>query len=48
MERNNIEGSLPLSLFELVNLKELALDGNNLIFGPLPEEITNLTNLGKP
>ena len=47
MENNNIEGSLPSSLFELVNLKTLILDGN-LLSGPLPEEITNLIYLGKP
>lgn len=46
LERNSIVGTIPASVVELSNLKEVHLQGN-LMTGSIPAEIINLTNLGK-
>lgn len=42
---NRLQGSIPLEISELENLLVLALDGNNLLSGPIPPELGNLTKL---
>jgi Leucine-rich repeat (LRR) protein len=46
LERNILVGSIPTSVGELSNLKEVLLQGN-LMTGSIPAEIVNLINLGK-
>ncbi len=38
---NNLTGSMPLELLDLVNLEFLALEGNELL-GPIPDELLQL------
>ena len=45
LPENNLEGALPSSLGLLQNLKELALQNNPLLTGPIPPELGNLTKL---
>jgi Leucine-rich repeat (LRR) protein len=46
LERNVIVGSVPASIGNLVNLKELFAQGN-LMTGSIPTELVNLINLDK-
>ena len=41
---NNLFGTLPTSIGELTNLRELVI-ANNAFYGDLPTEMANLTNL---